>query len=199
MSARRTLRLTPVAAADHQRPIGLVHGRVDALVTAQHDPTQADRMPARAGPADLLQPALALGITRPRDQAPDGLGVQLVDDLRRHRGTSPRGHKTDTSAREHADTRDNDQSSRNAHRPGQTVPLMTHRHQAFQPLVSLVMNGVPGSSQGVGLLEMLGSGRLRSGRRLRRTLSDTSASRAARIEASAVRRSAPSWSAMTWA
>jgi hypothetical protein len=144
--ARRTARLTPVAAPDHQCPIGLVHGRVDAFVAAQHDPAQPDRMTARAAPADLLQPALAFGIARPRDQAPDGRGVQLVDGRRRHGRVLRRGHKTDTSAREHADTRDNGQSSRNAHRPGQTVALMTPHHQAFHPLVSLVMNGVASGS-----------------------------------------------------
>jgi hypothetical protein len=34
-------------------------------------------MAARTGPADLLQPALALGVTRPRDQALDGRGIQF--------------------------------------------------------------------------------------------------------------------------
>jgi hypothetical protein len=67
MRTRRTLRLTPVAAAHHQRPIGLAGGRVHRLVATQHDPAQPDRMAARAGSSDLLQSALALRVTRPGD------------------------------------------------------------------------------------------------------------------------------------
>jgi hypothetical protein len=85
MRTRRTLRLAPVAAPHHQRSIGLVHGRVHRLVAAQHDPAQADRMTARAGPPDLLQPALALGITRPRDQTVHSRRIQLLDGRDGHR------------------------------------------------------------------------------------------------------------------
>jgi hypothetical protein len=122
---RRTLRLPADCRTAPSMPVGLVHGRVHALVTAQHDPTQPDRMPAPTRPANLLQPALPLGITRLRNQAAHGRRIQLADDLLGHRRTSPRGHRTDTSAREHADTPDSGQSSRNAHRPGQAVTLMT--------------------------------------------------------------------------
>jgi len=125
---RGAARLAAVAAADHQRAIGLVCGRVHGLVAMEYDATQPDRMPARASSADLLQPALALRVTSSGDQAPDGRGVQLVDAHGAHRSTRRRGHKTDTSAREQADTRDNHRPSRNAHRPGETVPLMAPHH-----------------------------------------------------------------------
>jgi hypothetical protein len=141
MRARRTARIPPVAAAHHECSVGLVGGRVHRLVTVEHDAAQPDWMPVRPGSADLLQPALALGITRPRDQALDDRGVQLVDRSGGHRRALQRRHKTDTSAREHANTRDNDQSSRNAHGPGENVSLMTPHHQAFQALNSMVTTG----------------------------------------------------------
>jgi hypothetical protein len=87
---------------------------------------------ARPSPADLLQPALALRIACPRDQAPDGGRVQLVDGRGAHRRTCRRGHKTDTLASERADTRDNRKSSRSARGASERVPLMTACHQAYQ-------------------------------------------------------------------
>jgi hypothetical protein len=119
MRTRGTARLTPVAAAHHEHAVRLVGGRVHRLVAVEHDPTQPRGMPARPGAADLLQPALALGITRPRDQPADGRRVQLVEAHGVHRQALSRGHKTDTSAREHANIRDSGQSSRNprAHDP----------------------------------------------------------------------------------
>jgi hypothetical protein len=71
--------LTPVATPHHQRPIGLAGSRVHRLLAMQHDAAQPDRMATGTGPADLLQPALALGITHPGDQAPHRRGIQLVD------------------------------------------------------------------------------------------------------------------------
>jgi hypothetical protein len=67
--ARRAARLAPVAAPHHQRTIGLLGGRVHNLVAAAHDPAQPHRMAAGASAADLLQPALALGIAHACDQA----------------------------------------------------------------------------------------------------------------------------------
>jgi hypothetical protein len=61
-----------------------------------------------------------------------GRGIELIDGRRRHNGHISR------RTRQH---RDSGQSSRNAHRPGQTVPLMTHRHQTFHHQVSLAWKG----------------------------------------------------------
>jgi hypothetical protein len=44
MRARRTARLPPIAAPDHQRPVRLPRGRVPDLAAAQHDAAQPDRM-----------------------------------------------------------------------------------------------------------------------------------------------------------
>ena len=89
-SAQRERRQAPLGhiprlTTYHQRPIGLTRSRVDGLTAAQHDPAQPNRMTTSARPADLLKPALALGITRPRDKAADGRSVQLVDGRGGHR------------------------------------------------------------------------------------------------------------------
>jgi hypothetical protein len=67
--------LTTVATPHQQRPVGLLRGRVDDLVAAPDDALQPDRMPTRPGPADLIQPALPLGVTGPGDQAVHGRRV----------------------------------------------------------------------------------------------------------------------------
>ena len=59
--SRFTVELVRVLAAR----VGLIRGRVHALVAAHHDPAQPDRMTTRPSPADLLQPALALRVPRP--------------------------------------------------------------------------------------------------------------------------------------
>ena len=140
---RRTARLPPVATPHHQRAIGLAGGRVHGLVAAHDDATQPDRMAARARPANLLQPALALGITRPGDQALHGRGVQLVGGRRAHRRAIRRGHKTDTSVRARASSRDHRETHRNAHAAGETVTLMDSHRQAFQAPTSMVRKGSP--------------------------------------------------------
>jgi hypothetical protein len=106
----------------------------------QHDAAQPHGMPAPAGAADLLQPALALGsparATNPRTVAGSSSSALMAVIVE-----PSRADKTDTSVRKHADTRDSDRSSRNPRGPGENVALMTPHHQAFQALPSMITKG----------------------------------------------------------